>query len=74
LREKYSKDIVTGGAIELCQPIYSWKVGGSREVNAGRGRIEFFLRDMDQRVVANRRLYYVGDGQRGRRCGRRLGK
>src|SRR5260370_22954534 len=68
LWEECSKDVVPGGAIELGQPVYPREVGRSRKLNAGRGRIQFFLCDMNQRVVANRRLYYVSDCQLGRRC------
>ena len=70
LRQQQPEDVVSGGPIHLRQRVHARQVGGSREAYAGRGGVDLLLRDLNGRVIVQRVLNRLHDGERGRRGSR----
>ena len=67
LRQEQSEDVVPGGAIDLCERVGMGQVGGPRQANAGCRGIDLLLRNAYGRIVLERALDGLADGQRLRR-------
>ena len=67
LRQQQPEDVVASGAVDLRQGVHARQVGGSREAYAGRGGVDLFLRDLNGRVIVERVLNRLHDGEWGRR-------
>jgi len=67
LRQQKPEDVVSGGPVHLRQSVHARQVGGSREAYAGGGGVDLLLRDLNGRVIVERVLNRLHDGEWGRR-------
>src|SRR5437899_1728356 len=56
------ENVIASCTVDLHQSIRAWKVSRSRKTDVGCRRVELFLCDMNQRIIAQRRLHHLRYG------------
>ena len=63
LGQEESVDVVPGGAIDLGERVGAGQIGGARQANAGCRGVDLFLGDAHGRIILERALDGLADGQ-----------